>query len=665
MSQSFIDALSFVPTSQNLAATLVRAYDYALNQGHGSVTLEHLLLALVSDPDASLVLQASRVDLARLNGDLSSFLNGVGGRQGAEEPLADKGLLNILNYAVAAAQQSRRREVNGAIVLAAVVGDGQSTAAAMLRAQGLTFEAAIKALQRSAGAVRGHPPHHQAAVPHPAPSAPQQTFGSEPPRGSPPARDDAGPEAGPSYLPPAAPHEAPPSGPAHASMPYVNGSSGPSTEEILATVRKRIEASKAQAGVRSDGSPYQGPSHQPAAARPEERAYDPAAYDELHGDGLPRGEAGPHSVDGRPAVEARPRPGPPQGYPGPIGGGYPGGPGPNEGGSSAPEEGRRHDRDLSGLTEPGGEDRPPFHEWVPPFDSRGGHGPGPAPSYAPQGPGRPIAPVPQGGGPVGHPPGTMRPMGYAPHNDPYAPAADPYAHSAPWAEPGAVPVFRPGYAFDDDITGPPYGSPDEADRNPVPAARPPVQHAQPRQRQPGAEASASPLVENVPRVMRAGVPETVEVRMAKADLASAGGRPDGHGGYPHELVVTKILAVRLRAPDGGFWIEPASPETQWIENTLGVLSDDHVSWRWTVTPQSRGHGRLQFVVSSRAVGGYGVTAETALPDLLVEVTVGTNYGLVARTWAGWIAAAIIGGILARFGDSLWTSATALLLKLVP
>ena len=54
------------------------------------------------------------------------------------------------------------------------------------------------------------------------------------------------------------------------------------------------------------------------------------------------------------------------------------------------------------------------------------------------------------------------------------------------------------------------------------------------------------------------------------------------------------MSVRLRAPEGGFWIEMASPETQWIENTLGLLSDDYASWRWIVTPQRRGLGRPLF-----------------------------------------------------------------------
>ncbi len=177
MAQGYIDALSWVPKSRNLAASLARAYDYAKAQGHASVTLEHLLLALLSDPDASLVLHASNVDLGRLNADISTYLAGQQERQAAgpaADPTAGEGLLRIVEYASAAAQQSRRREINGAIVLAAVVGDGRSAAASMLRAQGLTFEEAIKALQRATAAGGARPAGDEAGAAR-APSPAQVT----------------------------------------------------------------------------------------------------------------------------------------------------------------------------------------------------------------------------------------------------------------------------------------------------------------------------------------------------------------------------------------------------------------------------------------------------------------------------------------------------------
>jgi hypothetical protein len=172
------------------------------------------------------------------------------------------------------------------------------------------------------------------------------------------------------------------------------------------------------------------------------------------------------------------------------------------------------------------------------------------------------------------------------------------------------------------------------------------------------------LVENIPRRMRVGVPVVVEARVAKADVkALAEGLQGGGAAYRHEIVVTKAMSVRLRAPDGGFWIETRSPETQWIENVLGLSSDDYASWRWTVTPRDRGRKQLQLIVSARTVGSDGLTAETALPDQVIDVRVGINYGRTMGKWAGWAAAAVIGGLLARFGEGAFEQGREIIARL--
>jgi hypothetical protein len=124
--------------------------------------------------------------------------------------------------------------------------------------------------------------------------------------------------------------------------------------------------------------------------------------------------------------------------------------------------------------------------------------------------------------------------------------------------------------------------------------------------------------------------------------------------------VTKAMSVRLRAPEGGFFIETSSPETQWIENVLGLMADDFASWRWTITPRDRGKQRLQLLISARTVGADGLTAETALPDQVIEVKVAVNYAKTAARWAGWMTAAVIGGILARFGEGLFNPLLSIL-----
>ena len=171
----------------------------------------------------------------------------------------------------------------------------------------------------------------------------------------------------------------------------------------------------------------------------------------------------------------------------------------------------------------------------------------------------------------------------------------------------------------------------------------------------GRQVDLGQLVENVPRSMRVGVPEIVEVRIARSDLQNLAVGMEGRGApVRHDLVVTRAMSVKLRAPDGGFWIETASPETQWIESRPGLMTDDFAVWRWTVLPERRGRTRLQLVAAARTVGADGLAAETALPDQMIEVRVAVNYGRLLGRVGGWVIAAVIGGALAKFGETALT-----------
>lgn len=165
--------------------------------------------------------------------------------------------------------------------------------------------------------------------------------------------------------------------------------------------------------------------------------------------------------------------------------------------------------------------------------------------------------------------------------------------------------------------------------------------------------------------MRVGRTERVEVRIAKASVkALSEGLEGGGAAWQHQVTVTKAMAVRMRAPEGGFFIETASPETQWIENNIGYTSDDFASWRFLIMPQSRGWSRLQIIVSARSVGADGMAAETALPDQVVEVKVRRNLKRTFARLLGWTVAAILGGALATFGATGIAVMKILVLRLI-
>jgi hypothetical protein len=537
-----VDELGRIPMSPFLTATLTRAADYATAQAHREVTLEHLLLALVEDPEASVVLKSSNVELARLTAEVSDFLSHSVDRVDPSEghPVAvSHDLKRILEAAAAAAQQGRRREINGAIVLAAIVGDGKSTAAHLLRNQGLTFEEAIRALQKATAA----------------PPPPQQR----------PAEPDG---------PPA------------------------STEEVLASARERINArtggdgsSSAPLGTGRDSELAPQEYHQPAPLN-ERFGSQPAPYLEPPSPEAPAAWTAPEE----PAFQPFPQ---------------------------APDRNpQRHEEANSWAPLP---EAPPAR-----------------PAPAPRMPSPQLGPSP---GRFGVPPPP--PMPAAPHAP--TPSARPSAPqpAPPWPEP-----------------------PGELRRAPPRPAAPPTGNKRRASQGSGTFMGNWPLieqgqlVENIPRSMRVGIPVVVEARIARADIkALAEGLQGGGAAVRHDVVVTKAMSMRLRAPDGGFVIETRSPETQWIENVLGISSDEYASWRWTITARERGKRQLQLIVSARTVGADGLTAETALPDQVIDVKVGINYAHSMKRWMGWALAAIVGGLLARFGETFYVVLSILLRRL--
>ena len=187
---------------------------------------------------------------------------------------------------------------------------------------------------------------------------------------------------------------------------------------------------------------------------------------------------------------------------------------------------------------------------------------------------------------------------------------------------------------------------------PVPVQRTKVPKAAKVQAQKPSPIEPGQLAENIPRTMQVDRVEMVEVRIARANIAAVADSMQGGGAsYLHELIVTKAMSVRLRAPDGGFMIETGSPETQWLDNGLGVGSDDFASWRWNITPLRRGAGQLQLIVSARTIASDGLSADTALPDQVFDVRVKANYGRLFAKAAGWAGLMILGGVLSKFGQN--------------
>jgi len=132
-----------VPSFSNtLEQAIHSALALANARRHELATLEHLLLALIDEPDAARVMQACNVDLEELrqtlvdfiDDDLSTLVTDVEG----SEAVPTAAFQRVIQRAAIHVQSSGRSEVTGANVLVAIFAERESNAAYFLQEQDMT-----------------------------------------------------------------------------------------------------------------------------------------------------------------------------------------------------------------------------------------------------------------------------------------------------------------------------------------------------------------------------------------------------------------------------------------------------------------------------------------------------------------------------------------------
>lgn len=141
------------PVSANYAATKRRALDHADRRRHQYATLEHLLLALTEDAEASAVMRACDADLGKLRQGLVQYLDNelkhIVTEVGSAEPTA--AFKRVDQRAALHAQEVGYAAVTGANVLVALFPETRSPAARLLAEHGVSRGRADKAIARGVG----------------------------------------------------------------------------------------------------------------------------------------------------------------------------------------------------------------------------------------------------------------------------------------------------------------------------------------------------------------------------------------------------------------------------------------------------------------------------------------------------------------------------------
>lgn len=128
--------------STTLEQSIHGALALANEHKHELATLEHLLLALIDEPDAARVMRACSVNLEELRKDLENFISDdlstlITDVEGSEA-VPTAAFQRVIQRAAIHVQSSGRSEVTGANVLVAIFAERESNAAYFLQEQDMT-----------------------------------------------------------------------------------------------------------------------------------------------------------------------------------------------------------------------------------------------------------------------------------------------------------------------------------------------------------------------------------------------------------------------------------------------------------------------------------------------------------------------------------------------
>jgi len=154
-----------VPFAPDTLESIRRAFRVASDRRHDLVSLEHMLHALIEDPQAIAILARCKVNLATLKGDLEEVLERaftpVPGRK-AVKPESTLGFDRVVERAVVHAANSSAQQVESGALLVFLLQEEDSHAAYFLRKQGIDRLTLLRAISHGAP---------ETALPSPAPGS--------------------------------------------------------------------------------------------------------------------------------------------------------------------------------------------------------------------------------------------------------------------------------------------------------------------------------------------------------------------------------------------------------------------------------------------------------------------------------------------------------------
>ncbi len=167
----------------------------------------------------------------------------------------------------------------------------------------------------------------------------------------------------------------------------------------------------------------------------------------------------------------------------------------------------------------------------------------------------------------------------------------------------------------------------------------------------------------IPGEVPVGESVVVEIRIPREQLdvirpgtAATAGRV--------EPPVTRAVSVQLISEiPGALGITPLSAETVWYDRPALMAGEEGI-WRFALTPALGGKHGVTLSVLGRTIGPYGLQIDPSAVSETFEVTVHRSFGTRLLRLGGYVAAFVLGALIANLAGAKIAATVAGWLKLV-
>jgi len=172
-----------------------------------------------------------------------------------------------------------------------------------------------------------------------------------------------------------------------------------------------------------------------------------------------------------------------------------------------------------------------------------------------------------------------------------------------------------------------------------------------------AEQKAGQLTYQVPKTMRRGIADVVEVRLGLAHQEMTIGFMGSGSITIENLPIVETMTVHLYGSPGAFQITRQSRHTQLVMGSvIGASSLDHDRfgrWLWEVRPKRIGTHELTVKVSADLTDSRGVASSEPYRDRTFTVSVRVNYQSASLQVLKWMATGAVTALVGAYTQDVW------------